>query len=124
MEGVTSFLKLNTKQDFINNRAELEKRGDTDPLQDYRRLYENRFNWFNMLDGEGNPITVAAIETVDENGNKLLAPSEDAIIDDEHKVVYDEQANIFLQQELRVDPNGLYALKGFTVEELEEILGL
>jgi hypothetical protein len=112
MVGTTSFLKLNTKQDFINNYNARIANGDSDPLQDYVKLYETRLNWFTELDGEGSPVTVASIE--------------DGVTDDSHRVTTEgtEEEPIFHQQELIVDPNGLYALKGFTVEELETILDL
>ena len=112
MIGITSFLKLNTKQDFINNYNYHIANGDSDPLQDYVKLYETRLNWFTELDSENNPVTVASIE--------------DGVTDDSHRVIADESGEtpVFYQQELIVDPSGLYALKGFTIEELETILGL
>jgi hypothetical protein len=112
MVGSTSWLKLSTKQDFTNNMAIRIANNEEDPLIDFRMLFENRLNWFTELDGEGNPITVASIE--------------DGVTDDSHRVITEgtEEEPIFYQQELIVDPNGLYALKGFTVAELESILGL
>jgi hypothetical protein len=151
MVGITGWLKLNTKADYTNNYNARVANGEADPLQDYRKLYGTRLNWFDVKDtietpqvdaetGEPTldpitneqvvitthiPHTVAAIETVDEEGRTIITPAEDAIINDTHRVIYDQSTNVFVQQELLVDYVGsLMALKGFTEAELEGILGL
>jgi glucose-6-phosphate isomerase len=110
MVGPTAFLKLSTKQDFANNMAEYPVEG----LQAYQNLYDARLNWFNQLDNEGNAIVVESIEA--------------GVNNDTHRVIMSgggmEEQPEFIQQELRLDLNALMFLKGFTVEELEGILGI
>jgi hypothetical protein len=113
MVGLTDTLKLNTKQDFLNNMNARIANGESDPLVDYRFLWENRLNWANELDENDDPIVVA---------------SQDAgVTDGSHRVVNmnTEEEPVWIQQLLQVDNVGsLFALKGFTVPELETILGL
>ena len=113
MVGATSWLKLSTKQDFINNMEARIAYGDIDPLQDYRNLYIARLNWFNEVDGDGNPVTVESIEAGVTDDTHRVVPSQDA-----------EGNDVFTQQELKLDPNALMFLKGFTLEEIEGILGM
>jgi hypothetical protein len=129
MNGITSTLKLSTKQDFANNYAARLANGEADPLVDYKLIYNNRLNWFNVLDDVESqvedPITHETVVQVTRVPH-TVASIEDGITDDSHKVIQGgtEESPEFIQQELILDPNALLFLKGFTVEELEEILGL
>ncbi len=113
MNGVTSSSKLNTKQDFLNNMNARIANGEADPLVDYRFLWDNRLNWANELDENSDPIVVASQEA--------------GTNDESHRVVNlgTEEEPVWTQQSLQVDNNGsLFALKGFTIPELETILGI
>lgn len=129
MFGITSTLKLSTKQDFANNYAARLANGEADPLVDYRLIYENRLIFFNeTVDEEQTVIDPITEEetTITVQVPKTVASIEDGVTDESHRVIQsgDEENPEFIQQELILDPNGLYALRGFTVEELEGILGL
>jgi hypothetical protein len=122
-------MKLNSKQDFVNNYQARLANGEADPLKDYRFLFDNRLNFFNVMDDVESqvedPITQELV-TVTTQVPHTVASIEDGITDSTHRVIQSgtEEAPEFIQQELILDPNGLYALRGFTVEELESILGL
>lgn len=130
VNGVTSSLKLSTKQDFSNNYAARLANGEADPLVDYKLIYNNRLNWFNVLDDVESqvedPITHETVVQVTRVPH-TVASKEDGITDSTHRVITsgDEENPEFIQQELIVDLQGsLMALKGFTEAELEAILGI
>jgi hypothetical protein len=87
--------------------------GEADPLVDYRFLWENRMSWYNELD---------------ENSDIIVVVSQEAGITDETRRVVNlgtEEEPVWTQQSLQVDNVGsLFALRGFTIPELETILGL
>lgn len=113
MNGITASNKLNTKQDFINNYQARLANSESDPLVDYRFLYDNRFAWANDLDENGDPIVVESQEAgTNDESNRVVN-------------LGTEEEPVWTQQSLQVDNiGGLFALKGFTVPELETILGL
>ena len=129
MNGLTHYLKLNSKQDFINNYNARLASGDSDPLQDYRNIYSNRMNFFSVLVDEEqtqiDPITEEEI-TVTVQVPQVVASVEDGVTDDTHRVINtgSEEEPVWVQQEMRFDSGSLMALKGFTEAELESILGL
>ena len=125
MQGPTDFLKLNTKQDFINNMQLHPEEG----LACYQALYDNRMNFFSVLVDEEqtqiDPITEEEI-TVTVQVPQVVASVEDGVTDDTHRVINtgSEEEPVWVQQEMRFDSGSLMALKGFTEAELESILGL
>ena len=130
MNGITSTWKLNSKQDFENNYQARLANGEADPLIDYRLIYESRLNFFTVMDDVEteveDPITNEMVVQTTQVPHTVESV-EAGITDDTHRVIMSgtEEAPEFIQQELRVDYIGsLMALKGFTEEELEAILGL
>ena len=129
MVGSTSWLKLNTKQDFTNNMAIRIANNEEDPLIDFRNIYENRFGWFTVMDDVEteveDPITNQMVVQTTQVPHTIESV-EAGITDDTHRVIMSgtEEAPEFIQQELRFDSGSLLALKGFTEAELESILGL
>jgi len=129
MVGSTSWLKLNTKQDFTNNMAIRIANNEEDPLIDFRNIYENRFGWFTVMDDVEteveDPITNQMVVQTTQVPHTVESV-EAGITDDTHRVIMSgtEEAPEFIQQELRFDSGSLLALKGFTEAELESILGL
>ena len=125
MVGATNWMKLNTKQDFINNMQEHPEEG----LQAYQNLYSNRFAWFTVMDDVEteveDPITNQMVVQTTQVPHTIESV-EAGITDDTHRVIMSgtEEAPEFIQQELRFDSGSLLALKGFTEAELESILGL
>jgi hypothetical protein len=125
MQGPTNFLKLNTKQDFINNMQLHPEEG----LACYQALYDNRMNFFTvMIDEEQtqiDPITEEEV-TITVQVPQVLASVEDGVTDSEHRVINTntEEEPVWVQQHKILDPGSLLCLKGFTEAELESILGL
>lgn len=129
MVGTTGFLKLSTKQDFANNMAIRIANNEEDPLIDYRMLFENRKNFFNvMVDKEQtqiDPITELEVIVIVQVP-QVVASVEDGVTDEEHRIVNtgSEEEPVWVQQHKILDPGSLLCLKGFTEAELESILGL
>lgn len=129
MVGVTSSPKLNTKQDFENNYQARLSNGEADPLKDYKWLYNSRMNWFNVMDDVEteveDPITNDMVTQTTQVPH-TVASIEEGIVDETHRIVQSgtEEEPVLIQQELRLDSNSLMFLKGFTLEEIEGILGL
>ena len=129
MNGITYYLKLNSKQDFTNNYNARLANGEADPLIDYRLIYESRLNFFTVMDDVEteveDPITLEMV-TQTTHVPHTVESVEAGITDDTHRVIMSgtEEAPEFIQQELRFDSGSLLALKNFTEEEVEAILGI
>ena len=91
---------LNTKQDFIN----LMRSHPEETRKELKKLLSNRMVWFTKetLDSEKDGVeneTMRVIAVEDEGGMTIL------------------------QQELREDPNARLFRLGFTVKEIESMMG-
>ncbi len=85
---------MNTKQDYINNSTTATGK------KSLQGLIDNRFIWINTA---------------------LLDEEAIGVVDDTHRLIPEDDS--FFQQELIEDVNALIFRLGFTVSEVEELIG-